>query len=284
MMSCEKFIIFTRGRTGSTAIVDEIDLHNQASCLQEPFIPLSGSKKLMVYVNKGEKIDFEGVLKDKGFLPFEFWLKQWHSMRLFGKSIFWQDFRWHGISGLLKVYLEELRSGERQKQHEELKAFGFKLLIHHLNNWPSLMQIIKDDGYKVVYLERKNVVKQVLSGMVAKQRGVYNRKNFVAPDEAYTLNLDDFEKLVKYELFLVDEEKQKLKQEGLELLIVSYEDFLFNREVFLREVFEFIGVEFELPDASGYSIMIKDMKDIISNYDDLLVKVNEMGMGSFLEQ
>jgi hypothetical protein len=67
------------------------------------------------------------------------------------------------------------------------------------------------------------------------------------------------------------------------LLTVAYEDFLSNRKDFLKEIMMFLGVDFSLPGKSEYSIMIKDIRGTISNYDDLLRKVDEMNMSHFLE-
>ncbi|WP_038246569.1 hypothetical protein [Ghiorsea bivora] len=281
MTSCKKFIVFTRGRTGSTAIVDEIDSHTKALCLQEPFIPLEGIKELMKALESGES--YESVSKTRKFVPFELWLKQWRIFCFLRKRFYWRRLRLVGEKGILRSYLRDLELNAINKGMERKVAFGFKLLVNHLDNWPKLSEVLYEGGYVVVYLERKNVVRKVLSGIVASKRGVYNRKNFQHVSENFEIDLDDFEMRVRSELVLVEKEKDMLRKVGFDLLSVSYEDFLQNRNTFLRELFEFIGVDFELPKESEYSIMIKDMKSTVSNYEALLERVETMGLKHLLE-
>ncbi|ATX80294.1 hypothetical protein Ga0123461_1882 [Mariprofundus aestuarium] len=283
MSASSRFIIFTRGRTGSTAIVDEIDSHSRVACLQEPFIPLEGVKALLERIDERGEIDFVSLASELRFIPFEIWIKQYQHLSLFGKSLYRKGFVFHKAAVAIREYLNELEQNEVRSMKGDLSAFGFKLLVNHLNNWPSLATMLKDDGYKVIYLERKNVVRKVLSGIIAQKRGVYNRKNFQPEVANYEVDLDDFEMRVHSEIMLVEREKEQLKQQGFPVFSVAYEDFLLKREQFLEGLFDFIGVEFELPEKSEYSIMIQELSDTISNYDALKDRVEKMGMLHFLD-
>ncbi|MFZ3073203.1 MAG: sulfotransferase [Thermodesulfobacteriota bacterium] len=268
------FFVFTRGRTGSTAIIDELGKHPDISTLQELFIQLEKAPRLMDAYRKYGKDFYRHIESQYLFPPFDVWSRQYVKM---GKFYF-VGFIPYSVGRLIGRYLQlaeqRIVGGER--------SFGFKVLSNHFDEWPSLCKHLFKRNYRVIYLERTNAVRQVISGMVANQRGAYNRKNFQPDSRSFVLPLDEFGMLVKWELKMVKQEKQRLRERGFDVLEVTYEQFLEDRAAFFERICAFLGVPYVLPGRTEYSVMIQDLRKTIANYDELEERVRAMGMEKFL--
>ena len=251
-----RFFLMTRGRTGSTAIIDEINNVKAVFAAQELFI----------------KRDFKNLMKQnlmahyQSIIPFELWKMQgslWQKVRR----------RFLGDRELVANYLLQIESKTRRKG---VAAFGFKALSHHFDETPFLKETLIDQGFRVIYLTR-NIPRQVISGMIAKQRGVYNRKNY-QDDARYQIDVDEFETLVKLEATAVHDDLSFIKNCGFDLIQVSYEDFMGDRSFFFTRVLEFLEVAVELPEKSDYSVMIKDLRHTVENFNTVRERASAMGM------
>jgi hypothetical protein len=251
----KRFFIMTRGRTGSTAIIDELNNVKGIAAAQELFID-----------RNFKQLKKKTLLKAyPSFIPFGFWKTK--------------DFWWKNIwkrspdnKELLGIYLKEM---ETIAQRKGAIAFGFKVLSHHFDQTPLLKEILINQGYHVIYLTR-NIPRQVISGIIAKKRGIYNRKHF-QDNVSYQVDINEFEKLVKWEAKAIKNDLAFIRACNFNLLEISYEEYLNNRKAFFARILNFIGIPFELPNASDYSIMIPDLRHTVSNIDEVLEKVSEMG-------
>ena len=70
--------------------------------------------------------------------------------------------------------------------------------------------------------------------------------------------------------------------ENLGLTVITYEDFLDYRKIFFREVCSFLKVSYALPDKTDYSVMISDLQNTVTNYEELVAKVQSMELGHML--
>jgi len=273
------FIVFTQGRTGSTAIVDELGKHPQIACHQELFINRVNAPKLMeAYETYGTRF-LDHVENPYKVLPMEFYYRQFHSLKLGRFGLFFRDGTLYSQKKLLAHYLDELKNPS-----ETAEAIGFKVLVNHFYKWPELYECLLAADYAAIYLERKNVVKKVLSGMVAEARGIYNRKNFTPPDEKYHIDVENFTKRIAWDLKQVSQEKRLLRDKGFELLEVSYEDFLADRNAFFEPICSFLGVDHIVPERSEYTIMVNKRADeIISNCTELREELKLIGMDEQLD-
>ena len=69
-----------------------------------------------------------------------------------------------------------------------------------------------------------------------------------------------------------------LESSGFEFIQVRYEDFVHNTYDFFANIFDFINIPAEkLPDSS-FSIMIKDLRQSVKNYQEVEDYLDEMGM------
>lgn len=268
--------MLTRGRTGSTAILDEIGTTSILS-LQEPFI------------NLNEGIPEETLMQNcQTMVPFDLWVKSISGEENQGKNNTFTralckkiNFlcRDNWIIGrvttryLIQQYLKELESIFAANNKE---GIIFKVLSHQLNERRPLLGVLKSLGYKAVLLVRRNVVRQVLSGMIAENRGLYNSKKHVTSQSPCNIDLDRFEFCVAWEMKCVEENRALLKGNGIEYIEIAYEDFCNNREKFYFDLFSYMKLDYQLPKSTTFSIMVPDLREAITNFDELESRVSTM--------
>lgn len=252
----QKFFIMTRGRTGSTAVMDSLTKSESIIAAQELFIN---------YGVKNKKKNAHDQLLPR----FDLWLD---SRNLYQKLT--QIFA--GQSQLIKKYLV---LAEKKATIEDGIAFGFKIISHHFDERPKLKELLLERNYKAIYLTR-NIPRQVISGMVAKLRGKYNAhdgENYI--DEAsYAIDIVEFKSLVEWETQAVINDIAMLESSGFEHIQVRYEDFVGNPDAFFASIFNFLKIPEEKLPASSFSIMIKDLRQSLKNYHEIEYCLDEMGM------
>ena len=128
-----KFFILTRGRTGSTAIMDE--LHNSAliSATQELFLQWEFNKN---YPETKEMYDI--------IWPYVLWKQEYQSTKK--TSLFTPNDKF-----LTNKYLSIAESRSRKRGS---LGFGFKVLRNNLEECPFLLRLLRKRKYRVIYLNR----------------------------------------------------------------------------------------------------------------------------------
>lgn len=249
----EKFVLVTRGRTGATAVLDELGKAGSLLATQELFLRYSFTKEM---------------LRDlyKLLLPFDLW-KQ--------RGWWWEKMFPDYYSDPRQAHRYLMRA-ENLAQRRGIKGFGWKVLSHQFDERPFLSELLLQHGYKVIYLKR-NSVRQVLSGMVANQRGIYNSLEKVVDDRRYPINIGDFKWHVAFERDCVKNDCVRLRAAGFDFVVVSYEDYCANREAFYVAIFKLLKLPVELPPASDFVRVIEDLRAVIENYDEVASAAAEMG-------
>ena len=250
----KNFFIMTRGRTGSTAVIDELGKIDAICAVQELFLK---------YTFK-EKKDYEYIFNI--IPPFDAW--KMDKFRKFLPALLYPD------SARAHDYLKE---AEAMCQRRGEKIFGFKLLSHQLDERPYLGGLLKNRGYQAVYLTR-NLARQVLSGMVAAQRGYYNIQQDIDDSRRYEIELDKFQQLLIGEIEAVERDYARLKEKDFSFVAVTYEEFISNRRSFYEKIFECLGLPIELPPHSNWKVLIKDVKYTVSNYDAVVERTTALGV------
>jgi hypothetical protein len=156
-------------------------------------------------------------------------------------------------------------------------SFGFKVLSHNLEEWPFLSGLLKERSYRAIYLVR-NITRQVLSGMVANQSGLWNSREEVKHPGPYVIDVDDFQRRIEWTVGAIERDRAWLKAEGFEFIVVMYEELCHNRQSFYEKIFDFLELPIELPPKSDYSVIIKDLRSTIANYEVLLERAAAMGV------
>lgn len=202
-----------------------------------------------------------------GYLPFDYWRAEPCNQELFPCGV--PEREW------VSRYLLE---AEQLAEQSGMQGFGFKLLSHHLDERGSLLEVLRERTYRAIYLTR-NVPRQVISGMIAGKRGKYNSTQLEPEDRSrHPIDLEKFKTLVRWELACVDSDIQRMKDNGFETCVVTYEDFCADRQAFFRQFFEFLGLSPENLDESDFKVMIKDVAHTVENYDEVVECVRSMGL------
>ena len=246
------FVIFTRGRTGSFTIRTELDSHFKIVCHGELFHPQTAEQ-----------------LKAKFALdpaPYDVFKKR------VGDS--YREY--------YERYLREVIKSSRRQKPDAI--VGFKIL-----NWQAvahsrqrLLRILSRQGFVFLHLIRRNTVRQAVSAMVARKRGIFNRKNWNAPAERYELNTKDFIRKVNKYSGVVEENRMLLS--GQKCLEIYYEDYCGERDAFFSRIFDFLGIErFDLAPAE-FSIMTdRNLQNVVKNFEELRQTTRTLGLEHMLE-
>jgi LPS sulfotransferase NodH len=256
----KKFFVMTRGRTGSTAIIDELGkVKGLRSAPHELFLEFDFQELLEKHPTLEETYG--------SMIPFKLWKT---------KSPWWVRIQRYFLSKrrLIEKYLKEV---ENSAFCEGAALFGFKVLSNHFEEITCLKDILLERQYRAIYLKR-NIPRQVISGMIANQRGTYNTDQNYQDDRRYQIDTHTFQELVRWETQAVKNDLALLKSAGFDFIEVSYEEFMADRQAFFSRVLGFLGLPADLPEASSYSVMIKDLKYTIENYQAVADCAMAMGM------
>jgi hypothetical protein len=246
-----KFFLMTRGRTGSTAVIDELNKSNVICATQELFLNYN-------FDNLAEFDNLYDLL-----LPFDLWKEQTLTTPFANSE-----------NDNAKRYLEE---AELFARNLGAASFGFKVLSHHFDERPFLDTLLKEHDYKVIYLTR-NIANQVLSGMVANQSGLWNTKENAEVSGRYVIDLNQFQQNIELGINAIQNDYALLTTIGFSFIVVSYEEFCTNRESFYEKIFHFLGLPMILPPRSDWSIILKDLRHTVANFDEVFERATEIGM------
>jgi len=274
-----KFFIYTRGRTGSTPICDELDNHPNIICHQELFMPdawhLGGMYE--AYQEHGEVI-FQEKGTDYKVLPFSLYLKSYDEVHKNGRHLFCKQGKVKTRSEVLDDYFDLF---EEKWISDETTHVGFKILSEHFIAWPELWSALNIRGYQALYLSR-NPVLRVLSGMLAAQRGgggAYNEKGGSSFAGKIKLDANTFRTKLNDEGFCDNTEKKDLFDQGIKYMPINYEFFMDSRDSFYQEVFEFLECAVSIPDCSNYTVQIqRPLSEVIDNYDEIKMVSESLGV------
>lgn len=279
-----KFFLITRGRTGSTAVLDELNKSFNICATQELFIAVHFSKTSNTLLSKVYDL----------ILPVLFWRLKYQIIESPNKKkrahydlvlpfVYWKREHWFWkwiplVLNMDKVAANQyLHEAESLAENEGVVGFGFKVLSHQFDERPFLTGLLKRRDYHAIYLTR-NITRQVLSGMVAEQRGFYNTQEEFEDERRYQIDLEEFQLKVKWETQSVKKDLALLESKGFDFIVISYEEFMANRHDFYGEIFSFLGLPTETPPRSNWSIVIKDLRHTIANYDDVVERATEIGI------
>ncbi|QPD03472.1 MAG: hypothetical protein Nkreftii_001246 [Candidatus Nitrospira kreftii] len=249
----KKFVLVTRGRTGSTAVLDELGKSSRLCTTQELFLRQPTSAKNWNH--------YYSLLP-----PFDLWKQQggWWKRRF-------------------PYYDSDRQQARRYLVHAEtlahrkgVEGFGWKVLSHQFEERPFLSELLERHGYRAIYL-RRNSVRQVLSGMVANQRGIYNSLEKIVDERRYHIEIDRFQWLVRWERECLKNDCVGLATAGFDFIEISYEDFCADRHAFYANIFHFLNLPMELPPASDFVKVIDDPKSVIENYDEVSAAAVALG-------
>ena len=170
-------------------------------------------------------------------------------------------------------------------------AYGYKLKIYHLTETqhmrdagPFLAQM-HAEAWRIIYLTRRNVLRQALSWFVAERRARYQHRVSDGPMqlERITVDCDAVLRRMEERLQYLSEEKQVLAT--LPHIRVVYEDHLLDRErhqATLDMIFGYLGLRSAPVRTDLIKITPPRLSDFVENYADVQRVVAMSGYARFL--
>lgn len=254
------FVIYTRGRSGSTVIVDHLESHPSIVCYNELFSPNGRS----IWENRAERSDRTALA------PYDVF----KDMRSQSAETGGREF--------YRPYLREMIDTARQDKPDA--CVGFKLLTYQANAHKRLMRVLKKQQFAFLHLIRRNVVRQVISSFVANERGAWNRRDWTPPSDRYNLDMTKFSKRVKHNQSATEKDRALLPVLGVDHLTIYYEDYVDAPQPFLDRIHEFLGVEKADVTPTDLSIMTdRNLRNVVANYDELKDATTALGLTHMLE-
>ena len=233
------FFILTAPRSGSTVLVQTLDKHPQVFCAGE----------LLHHSNKIHHSEwhypFWGIKKRKGF-----------SRLLFSGANYIKGY-FSGVPYIKKFYTSR----------NEKDVRGFKLMISHVKDFPTVWKYLSGNNFKMIILLRRNSFRGALSSFRARQIGIFHtNKDMQLAEKKIEIDTASLKKRV--------DELEKIKADILELsegknrIIIWYEDFE-NWQQMLDKIFDFLNVK-NLNIAPELAKTSKDdWREGVKNYQEI---------------
>lgn len=140
------------------------------------------------------------------------------------------------------------------------------------------------DGWRIIYLRRRNKVRHALSNIVAEQRGKYHKTS----DDKEKLNVlvdcDSFVERVNERFRFENAEKEAL--ENISYHAVVYEDDLEKPDAHqdtIDRILDYVALEHRVVATEYRKVNTRSLSDLILNYDEFTDCLLEQGWQGFLE-
>lgn len=240
----KKFFVFTTGRTGSTAICDELNSRDDMVCWQEIFNTISKHRLEQGNVSLPDE--------EKHFNDFGVPCQVYQGINP-GSTV--ADF----------LTYTENRSASMGS------AMGFKLLYHEPNSWggEGLLRQLKGRGYRCLHLVRQDHAGRTFSSLIANARGHYNTKNTLDwSGEKILIDPMQFTVRLKNGIVQIENARKTLRDVELPTLEIYYEDFVADPNGFHGMISGDLNLATQARTASEYKkVTPSDLGELIENYD-----------------
>jgi hypothetical protein len=181
------------------------------------------------------------------------------------------------------LYLKELfsRSG--------YSAIGFKLMLSHCRSRPHIWSSLNEFGFRAVLVERRNVLKTLISRRAASATGVYHvsetlrRGSSVSQWTPRKIRLDADSLLRDLDLIASEHGTWREKiGKDTRCLDVTYEDYIADVVAGNEAILKFLGVRV-LPLSSDLKkVNPDDLSRIVDNYDEVVATLRDTRYAEYL--
>lgn len=160
-----------------------------------------------------------------------------------------------------------------KSEFQGCKACGFKTKLRDILDKNGFRDLLLSEQIRVIYLERKNVIKTVVSKFNAFRlnnlKGVWNITDDNDRVMRESINIDEFDKWLKGTVSYKEELERFVSNLDLPVLFLYYEDLMLNESELFKKVFGFLDVESE--DIKGRFIKYTDddLKKSLVNFSEL---------------
>jgi len=249
----EKFILFSRQRSGSTVLIRSLDQHPDVLCGGELFNNDDGIHRLewqFPFINfvKNTPLNINTI-------------KNLSLNRLL--NVPW---------GLIRTnsHLSEYYS---QANMNKFKAAGFKLMLSHTKLFPVTKRWLKRKDMKRIVLVRENPLEIFISHLKSQKDGYSHlSRGEKRSDRQVNVNTS----ILKRRLKKIERDNRYLKaiSQNCDSLLINYNE-LFNWNKLLAKIFRYLEIE----DTKIEPVLEKrskpKFKDNVSNYDEVTKFLND---------
>lgn len=174
---------------------------------------------------------------------------------------------------------------------ESKNNFIFHLKIYHLTRdrqrkiEPAVfLNKLQKDGWKIIYLHRKNILNHVLSNRIAEERKAYHK--YDNKEERIKLHLDpiDLKKAIETRKQFDRSELKALA--NIDFFKINYENDLQdqdNQQNTINNILDYLGLEKRQSHTGLKKINKSSQKDIIQNYKEIVSLLNEENLSEYIK-
>lgn len=165
-------------------------------------------------------------------------------------------------------------------------VFGFKLLMETRKNAEQVLKKLYLKNWKVIYIQRKNIIKQSISLYIGRQTQQWVRRpSRPSPTEIYHIEPQELLKFIDQNISYLEQENKLL--ENIDYLHVVYEDDLFHSDNWQKtadRIFGFLGIS--SVDVSSKNVMtdLRTDAERIENFDDTIQFLEYNGYSALVEE
>lgn len=155
----------------------------------------------------------------------------------------------------------------------DIKWVGFKLFEDHLHSIESGQRealwdwLVSQQGLKVVFLVRENYLDTEVSFKLAMQSGNWRSKRNHDKYAKIKIEYEELSKRFKQREGILQRIEDKIQD--LDVLKVTYESMLRDKEQTLSMIQDFLGLERQSLTTSLRKQQGRELKEVIENYDEL---------------
>lgn len=172
------------------------------------------------------------------------------------------------------------------------KVYGFKLLSYQLDMLQGVsdqrrfFDALVNDGFELIYLYRRNILRHALSNILARRRGSFQLRSNTRPndDGSITVEIDELTKKMQSSLGLRKMEEALL--EDRDHLSICYEDDLENQqdhERTLNRIFSHLGLASWPVHTTLVKATTGNLPELLSNYSELREHYHNTPFAEFFE-
>jgi LPS sulfotransferase NodH len=256
-----RFVIVTTGRTGSTALAKELDNHPNVTCHGEILRPgIFRGDEPIPSAAEVERLAATSPLPYRTFA------------RLRPDE--------EPDPGTFSCWVTHLENHAEGKM-----AIGFKMVQGHSKGFEDFFDVLRTLRFRVLHMTRRNLLRQAISAMVARETKVFNATDYKPEAQrTFTFPPPEILRWMRKKIRRSAQYRTRLGESGLPVLDIAYEDFRDDKAGFYREVCDFLGVPFQVPEASAQSIMTPEpLRELLTNYDAVARSLKRNEMDGFLE-
>lgn len=163
--------------------------------------------------------------------------------------------------------------------------YGFKMFVFHHFFSGRIVKTLYRTGWKIIYLQRRNVLKQAFSGLIGQQNKIYMRQAKTnASSETIQINPANVVSAIKFRNYNNVVAQRTLK--NIPFMEIIYEDDLKNMNAWQEttgKIFRLLEIE---PVEVTTNLVVTDPRpdwERIENFEEIIRFLNETGYSKLVE-